>query len=57
MTQAGEAEAAILSLDGTIQNGRVLRVNEARPKLARDANSNLSGDSGGIKANCCHTNH
>ena len=38
MTEAGEAQAAILSLDGTIQNGRALRVNEARPKLAQDAN-------------------
>jgi cold-inducible RNA-binding protein len=37
MTEAGEAQAAILSLDGTIQNGRALRVNEARPKLAQDA--------------------
>lgn len=43
MTQAAEAKGAIVSLDGTIQNGRALRVNEARPKLARDTNSNPSG--------------
>lgn len=43
MTEAGEAQAAILSLDGTIQNGRPLRVNEARPKLAQDLNRNSQG--------------
>jgi cold-inducible RNA-binding protein len=44
MTQAAEADSAILSLDGTIQNGRALRVNEARPKLAREANNSPSGN-------------
>lgn len=43
MTEAGEAQAAILSLDGTIQNGRALRVNEARPKLAQDVDRNSHG--------------
>lgn len=43
MTQAAEADGAILSLDGTIQNGRALRVNEARAKLAGDAKSSPSG--------------
>ena len=40
MTEAGEAQAAILALDGTIQNGRALRVNEARPKLVQDLDMN-----------------
>ncbi|HTZ96698.1 MAG TPA: hypothetical protein VMB18_09890 [Terriglobales bacterium] len=44
MTQAAEADSAILSLDGTIQNGRALRVNEARPKLARETNNSPSGN-------------
>jgi cold-inducible RNA-binding protein len=39
MTPASEIETAILSLDGTIKNGRALRVNEARPKAAHDANN------------------
>jgi RNA recognition motif-containing protein len=33
MTQETEAEAAIAVLDGTLLNGREMRVNEARPKL------------------------
>ena len=37
MTQATEAEAAIAALDGHELNGRPMRVNEARPKLQRDA--------------------
>ncbi len=36
MTHAAEAQAAISSLDGAVLNERVLRVNEARPKLQRD---------------------
>lgn len=36
MTQAAEAQAAISSLDGTLLNGRALRVNEARAKIHRD---------------------
>lgn len=43
MTEAAEAQAAISSLDGTMQNGRALRVNEARPKLEHDVNRNSSG--------------
>ena len=43
MTEPGEAQAAIMSLDGTIQNGRALRVNEARPKLAQDLDRNSHG--------------
>lgn len=42
MTNAGEAEAAIAQLNGTELNGRVLNVNEARPKPTRSF-----GDSGG----------
>jgi RNA recognition motif-containing protein len=37
MTQANEAEAATVALDGKTINGRVMRVNEARPKLHREA--------------------
>jgi cold-inducible RNA-binding protein len=37
MTQAGEAWSAITALDGVAVNGRAMRVNEARPKLLRDA--------------------
>ena len=40
MTQAGEAQSAISSLDGTLLNGRALRVNEARPKLVHDPSRN-----------------
>jgi RNA recognition motif-containing protein len=36
MTQSTEAQAAIAALDGTMLNGRQMRVNEARPKLNRD---------------------
>lgn len=43
MTQATEAKRAIAALDGTMLNGRSMRVNEARPKLhadpARDSGS------------------
>ena len=41
MMHATEARAAIAALDGTMLNGRPLRVNEARAKLALD----LSADS------------
>lgn len=34
MTDAGEAQAAITHLNGSELNGRVLNVNEARPKPA-----------------------
>ena len=34
MRDAGEAQAAISNLNGTEMNGRVLNVNEARPKPA-----------------------
>lgn len=33
MSEVGDAQAAVMSLDGTFLNGRPLRVNEARPKL------------------------
>lgn len=36
MTQAAEAQSAIAALDGTVLNGRPIRVNEARPKLDHD---------------------
>ena len=36
MTQATEAQAAISALDGTMLNGRPMKLNEARPKLHRD---------------------
>ena len=36
MTQATEAGAAIVALDGMLLNGRAMRVNEARPKLLRE---------------------
>src|SRR6266481_173997 len=33
MTSAGEARDAIRALDGSVHGGRILLVNEARPKL------------------------
>ena len=36
MTQATEAQNCIAALDGTMLNGRAMRVNEARPKLHRE---------------------
>jgi RNA recognition motif-containing protein len=36
MAKVTETQAAIAALDGTILNGRQIRVNEARPKLHRD---------------------
>jgi len=36
MTQTTEAQAAIDASDGTVLNGRSMRVNEARPKLHFD---------------------
>ena len=35
MTNAGEARAAIRTLNGSVHSGRALIVNEARPKLYR----------------------
>jgi cold-inducible RNA-binding protein len=43
MRNAVEAEAAISSLNGAILNGRILRVNEARSKLAEEAARPSSG--------------
>ena len=37
MSEVGDAQAAVMSLDGAFLNGRSLRVNEARPKLVLDA--------------------
>jgi RNA recognition motif-containing protein len=37
MRNAAEAETAISSLNGAMLNGRILRVNEARSKLAEEA--------------------
>jgi len=37
MSEVGDAQAAVMSLDGTFLNGRPLRVNEARPKLVPDS--------------------
>ena len=36
MTDEAEAQSAIASLNGVLLNERVLRVNEARPKVDRD---------------------
>lgn len=36
MSHANEAQAAIAALDGTMLNGRAMRVNEARPKIHRE---------------------
>ena len=36
MTNAGEARDAIRTLNGSVHGGRVLIVNEARPKLCRN---------------------
>lgn len=35
MSDAGEADKAVVALDGTQLGGRALKVNEARPKLER----------------------
>ena len=35
MTSAGEARDAVRALDGSVHGGRILLVNEARPKLYR----------------------
>jgi len=43
MRNAAEAETAISSLNGTILNGRALRVNEARSKLAEETARPSSG--------------
>ena len=37
MSSEGEAQAAIAALDGKDHGGRVLKVNEAKPKTARTA--------------------
>lgn len=44
MTMAEEAQKAISSLNGTLLNERTLRVNEARPKLAPDHDSEGNRD-------------
>jgi cold-inducible RNA-binding protein len=44
MTQNEQAQAAISSLDGTSLSDRVLRVNEARPKLVSDLNRDSPGN-------------
>jgi hypothetical protein len=36
MTSAGQAQDAIRTLRGSVQGGRALLVNEARPKLYRN---------------------
>jgi cold-inducible RNA-binding protein len=41
MMQGSEAQAAISSLNGSVLNERVLRVNEARPKAQRDPSRDL----------------
>jgi cold-inducible RNA-binding protein len=37
MREGREAQSAISSLNGTLLNGRPIKVNEARPKLGEDA--------------------
>ena len=41
MTNAAEARDAIRTLDGSVQGGRALIVNEARPKLCRSGEREL----------------
>ena len=43
MKQAVDAEAAVAALNGTELQGRTIRVNEARPKLAADPNRDTGG--------------
>ena len=43
MTQAADAEAAVAALNGTELQGRTIRVNEARPKLAANSNQDTGG--------------
>ena len=43
MRDAGEAQAAITHLNGTELNGRVLNVNEARPKPAGEGGGGFGG--------------
>ncbi len=47
MRDANEAQAAITHLNGTEMNGRVLNVNEARPKPAGGGNGGGGGFGGG----------
>ena len=44
MTQATEAQAAIAALDGTLLNGRAMRMNEARPKLQGEVDDSEGRD-------------
>jgi cold-inducible RNA-binding protein len=44
MTQAAEAQAAIASLNGVLLNEHALRVNEARPKVQREARQSGTRD-------------
>lgn len=43
MSEVGDAQAAVMSLDGAFLNGRPLRVNEARPKLVPDLQDKTVG--------------
>lgn len=47
MTEAAEAQAAITHLNGSELNGRVLNVNEARPKPTGGGFGGRRSDSGG----------
>ena len=43
MKQSEQAQAAVSSLNGTILNGRTLRVNEARSKIVDDGTGRSAG--------------
>lgn len=47
MTSADEADAAVRALDGTQQQGRAIRVNEARPREERAGSGGGGGYGGG----------
>jgi cold-inducible RNA-binding protein len=51
MSDDGEGERAIAALNGRELDGRVLNVNEARPKEARSGGGGFRRNSGGSRAN------
>ena len=51
MSNDGEGESAIAALNGRELDGRVLNINEARPKEARAGGGGFRKDNGGFRQN------
>ena len=51
MTNTAEADKAIAGLDGREQDGRALKVNEARPKTERTSGGGYRSDASGRSRN------